>query len=98
MARKLTPPKTPKLAAVHWLDAAGHSTNEHLEPIEAITFGFIVEVTNTDAGEPFVRVASEIFPDGAYRDITAIPLGMVRAVHYKSIKLPKSFDGWAPKK
>jgi len=98
MARKSR--KHPRFVAVHWLDAAGDhdGADEELEPIDAVTFGFLLANTERADGEKFVRVASEIFDDGTYRSVTSIPMGMVRTIIACPVKLPENFRDWQPKK
>lgn len=91
MKRRKPRPRALQLAVVHWIDAAGDRDGEDVRPIHAATAGFIV------ADEPdFIRVAGEIFEDGSYRDTTAIPKGMIRAVIGRKVRLPDEFEGWLP--
>jgi hypothetical protein len=73
-----------RLAIVSWNDAA-ISDDATMEPPLAKTVGWILE-KNKDV----VRVSSESFEDGTFRDITVIPKSLVKSILYVTPKTDKS--------
>lgn len=82
--------KVPTLAlvAVVWLDATyvhDEMPHDELKPTPAVTVGKVVNMCATH-----ITIASEVFNDGDYRQVMAIPRGMVqRIVPLKTIRLPE---------
>lgn len=69
-----------RLAVVKWRDAA-ISDDPDMEPPLAKTAGWVIENS-----KKVVRVASESFEDGTFRDITVIPKSLVKAIVYVTPK------------
>ena len=64
------------VSAVYWTDATySDEGNENLKPANAVIFGVIIELNRK-----FIKVAGEVFDDGDFRRVQAIPRKMIHKI------------------
>ncbi len=83
----------PRLALIHWLDAAGSREAMLLEPIHCLSVGWVIEEA-TKNGQSYIKITSELQEDNDSSENVVIPSGMIQSITYIPKRLPKPFNKW----